>query len=142
MSDFLSPLEQPNNPKAAAMYYARKRNRSASLASPTDDLSSKARGSIAFTTNAVQTITLGGTVVTFGTGFALGADLATTLANLLTYLNASADANIAKAAYQVSATALQIKAKATGVATFTLAASAGTVSHGTLQLAQTHKRAA
>ena len=126
------------NGQQAGLYYARKRNRAAVL---TDDPTQRAWGYVVFATNAAQTLTLGGTVVTFGTDFALGASLAATLQNLLTYLNASNDANLVKAAYSVSATALSVRAKQVNDATFSLAASAGTVSHSTLQLIQTLQRA-
>jgi hypothetical protein len=120
------------------LYYARKRNR---LTVPTDDPTQRAWGYVVFATNDAQTVTLGGTVVTFGTSFALGDTLAATLQNLLTYLNASNDANLVKADYSVSATALSIRAKQINDTTFALAASAGTVSHSTLQLIRTLQRA-
>ena len=125
------------NGQQAGSYYARKRNRMAVL---TDDPTQSAWGTITFSANNAQTVTLGGTVVTFGTSFALGDNLAATLQNLLIYLEASLDANIVKATYGVTATALTVRAKRINDITFTLAASAGTVSHATLQLMQTRQR--
>jgi hypothetical protein len=121
----------------AGSYYARKRNRAAAL---TNDPTQQAWGSVVFTTNVAQTVTLGGTVVTFGTSFSLGTNLAATLRELLVFLNVSNDSNIKKATYNVSDTALGIRAKNVNDATFTLAASAGTVSHSTLRLIQTRQR--
>ena len=125
------------NGQQAGSYYARKRNRNAALV---NDPTQPAWGSIAFSTNVAQTITLGGTVVTFGTDFALGGNLAATLQNLLIFLDDSLDANIVKAKYAVSATALSVRAAKVNDTTFTLAASAGTVSHSTLQAIQTRQR--
>jgi hypothetical protein len=121
----------------AGSYYARKRNRAAVL---TNDPTQRAWGSVLFSTNVAQTVTLGGTVVTFGTSFALGANLAVTLQNLLTYLNASLDANLVKATYSVSAMILSVRAKSVNDATFTLAASVGVRSNPTLHLIQTRQR--
>ncbi len=129
-----------NNAQAAASYYARKRNRAAQLADPVVDVTSRATGFVTFSTNAAQTVTLGGTVVTFGTSFALGATLPLTLANLLVYLNASADTNIVKCTYAIEGSALTITYKTPNVATFTLAASAGTRSAATLALDTTYQR--
>ena len=121
----------------AGSYYARKRNRRAVL---TDDPTQSAWGAVVFSTNDAQTVTLGGTVVTFGTDFDLGADLAETLQNLLAYLDASGDANIVKATYAVTPVSLVVRSKQIDDATFTLAASAGTTSHSHLQLIQTRRR--
>ncbi len=126
----------------AALYHQRDRDlRDTTLI---DDKASLAWGSIVFSANPSNgaTITLGGTVVTFGTDVTIGGDLPTTLVHLLAFLSASANANIVKCTYTVSATGLGIRAKAPGVATFTLAASAATVSHSTLKLVQVEQRAA
>jgi hypothetical protein len=101
-------------------------------------------GSITFAVNpsAAATITIGGTAVTFvtslttGNQILIGATLAATLANAVTFLNQSADVNLSKATYSVNqaGTALQIVYKTPGTAgnTFTLAASAATPSGATL----------
>ncbi|RFB80394.1 hypothetical protein [Methylovirgula sp. 4M-Z18] len=88
-----------------------------------------ATGAINFVTNPVvgNTITLDGTVVTFGTAandVVPGATLAATLANLAAFCNASADANISLCTYAATATALTITDKTLGVGgnAFTLAA--------------------
>src|SRR5678815_4854871 len=84
----------------AGLYYAGQRNSEARDAAATDDLTSLAWGTITFSANpgSSDTITLGGTAVTFGPGHnvAIGATLAITLTSLAAYLNASADANISK----------------------------------------------
>ncbi len=129
--------------QSAALYYADKRNRHTALVI---DKTSHATGSVTFSTNVAQTVTLGGTVVTFGTSFALGVNadpavaLAITLANLLTYLRASVNANLVKCTYAIQGHALVIRDKLPNVATFTLAASAGTRSGATLALAHIYKR--
>lgn len=127
------------NGQAAALYAARKRNRAATLVT---DLSARASGSISFSANPsnAATITIGGTAVTFGSTVAIGASLAVTLATLLAYLRASADANLSKATYAVTGSVLGVVAKTRGAATLTLAASAATVSHATVQLPQINQR--
>lgn len=112
-----------------------------------DDLASFATGSITFPSNPLSnaTITLGGTVVTFGPSGGnvhIAGSLADTLVNLLASLNASNDANLIKCTYLVSGSALAIRYKTAGVKTFTLAASAATVSGTTLKLSQIQKRIA
>jgi hypothetical protein len=101
-------------------------------------------GSLTFALNpsGAATITIGGTVVTFvsalttGNQILIGANLAATLANAVTFLNQSADVNLSKATYSVNqaGTALQIVYKTPGTAgnTFTLAASVATPSGATL----------
>jgi hypothetical protein len=125
----------------AALYLARKDNRTDT--SLTNDKTAKASGSIIFSANPANssTITLGGTVITFGSTVAIGATLAITMASLLAFLNASANVNIVKCTYTGSATAIGIKSKTVNDQTFTLAASAATVSHATLQLPQIRQRA-
>lgn len=127
----------------AALYRLRHKNTVAKKSAPVSDLSANAYGSITFASNPANasTITLGGTVVAFGTTVAIGASLAVTLASLLTFLNASADANIKKCAYTVSVNSLSIRSKTAGTSTFTLAASAATVSHSPLVLPTITKRA-
>lgn len=101
-------------------------------------------GSIAFASNPANasTITLGGTAVSFvsalttGNQVLIGANLAATLANAVTFLNASTDTNISKATYAVNpaGTAILVTYKTAGTAgnAFTLAASVATVSGATL----------
>jgi len=103
-----------------------------------------ASGSVTYTVNpsASATVTLGGTVVTFvsalttGNQVLIGATLAATLANAVTFLNQSTDVNLTKATYSVNqaGTALQVVYKTAGTTgnAFTLVASVGTVSGATL----------
>jgi hypothetical protein len=126
----------------AALYHARVKNqRDTTLV---DDPTSLSWGYINFAANPLTsaTITLGGTAVTFGTDVTIGASLAQTLGSLLAFLNASADANIGKCTYAVIGSVLAIRSKTPNNTTFTLAASAATVSHATLQLAKITKRVA
>lgn len=102
-----------------------------------------ASGSILFGSNPsnLATITLQGTVVTFVTGtptsgqvkIAAGS-LPGTLANLLTFLNASVDANIIQMSYSVVGSTLYCVSKITGTGgnALTIAASAATASGSTL----------
>jgi len=101
-------------------------------------------GSVTYSTNpsAAATVTIGGTAVTYvsaittGNQILIGANLAATLANAVTFLNQSTDTNLSKAVYSVNqaGTALQIVYKTAGTAgnAFTLAGSVGTVSGTTL----------
>lgn len=126
----------------AALYHSREKN----LISTTlvSDPASLASGSITFASNPANnsTITLGGTVVTFGTDVTIGASLAITLASLLAFLNASVNANIIKCTYTITGSVLDIRSKTPNNTTFTLAASVATVSHATIQLIQIRKRKA
>ena len=138
-------LPTPKRRRAAmqvALYTSRKDNRTD--AKTVSDTTALAWGSIIFAANPSNndTITLGGTAVTFGSDVTIGGSLAVTLASLLTFLNASANVNIVKAKYVVSATALGVRSKTPDDVTFTLAASVATVSHATLQLPQVRQRAA
>lgn len=102
----------------------------------------RAAGTITFSANpsASATITLNGTAWTFvasgatGNQTNIGASLSATLTALATALNASASTEIAKCFYVVSATALFVlhKTPGTGGNSYTLAASAATVSGATL----------
>jgi phage tail sheath gpL-like len=102
----------------------------------------RAKGTITFATQplASATITLNGTAVTFvasgatGNQVNIGANLAATLAALVTFLNASADVQISKCFYYATATVLYVVNKTFGTSgnTFTLAASVATVSGATL----------
>lgn len=81
-----------------------------------------ATGNIAFTTNpvAATTVTLGGTAVTFvasgatGNQVNIGGTLATTLASLLSFLQASADVNLVKFTYALNGNTLNLTAATTG----------------------------
>jgi|ERR1035437_1240462 hypothetical protein len=109
-----------------ATHYVRKKNRAAV---PVTDVTSLATGTITFSVkpSANDTITIGGTVVTFGPGHvAIGSTLASALASLLAFLQASSDVNLVKSTYQVSATALGVTGKVVGYFP-TLAASNATV---------------
>lgn len=125
-----------------ALYQARKRNHAAHKAVAVNDLTQAAWGTIVFAANPLSnaTITIGGTVVTFGTNVTIGANLAATLANLLTFLQASANVNLVKATYAITDTALHVRAKTLGAATLTLAASVATVSAATVQFIKTRQR--
>lgn len=102
----------------------------------------RATGSIVFAANpsADDTITLNGTAWTFkasgatGAQTNIGASLAATLATLVTNLNASADTQVTKCTYSANSDTLFISYDTRGTAgnSFTLAASAATVSGGTL----------
>jgi hypothetical protein len=95
---------------------------------------------------ALDTITLGGTIVTFiahnatpvGNQVALGVDLPTTMTALLTFLNASADSNLIKMTYSTAGTGATTKlymvAKTPGATgdTITISASVATRSAATL----------
>lgn len=63
-----------------------------------------ATGSITLNDNGMtnQTIVVNGTTVTWGTNVVVGPNLAATVANLLTYLQSSADTNINKMTYALS----------------------------------------
>jgi hypothetical protein len=102
----------------------------------------RASGNITFAVQplANATVTLNGTVVTFVAGAPVGnqvqiaGTLALTLAALVTFANASVDANISQATYSASATKLYVVSKVTGVGgnAFTLAASVAVPSGATL----------
>lgn len=83
-----------------------------------------AQGYFLFTANPanLDTITLNGTAVTFvaagavGNQVNIGADLAETLDDLLTFLEASADAQLVKFTYELAGAQLNLQAVATGAA--------------------------
>lgn len=96
-----------------------------------------ATGSITFGANPSNgdTVTLNGVVVTFGTDVTIGVDVVETLSNLETYLNGSADASLAVATYSsdgVDDLTITYDEVGTVGNSFTLAASAATVSGATL----------
>jgi hypothetical protein len=124
----------------ATMYYARKANRG--IVSVVD-VTALASGSIFFPANpsSGNTITIGGTVITFGTNVAIGASLAATLVSLLAYLKASADVNLVKNTYAISSNSLGVTGKTVGTVT-TLASNFATVSAGTLAQPTIRKRKA
>jgi hypothetical protein len=61
-----------------------------------------------------DTLTVGGTVITFGTQVSIGTSLAVTLSNLLTFLQGSSDTNLAKFSYSVFGSALTFTANQFG----------------------------
>ena len=63
---------------------------------------------------ANDVLTIGGTVVTFGTQVQIGSSLAVTLSNLLTFLQGSADSNLVKFTYALSGSVLTITANQFG----------------------------
>ncbi len=83
----------------------------------------QATGSITFTTNptASSAVTIGGTAVTFvasnptGNQVLIGASTAATLANLLTFLQLSADTNLVKFTYGLASLVLNVTARYGGV---------------------------
>lgn len=99
-------------------------------------------GSVTFAGNPANndTVTLNGTAVTFkaagpvGNQVLIGATLGATLTNLVTFLNASVDANISQATYSNNTTKLFVINKTAGAGgnAFTLAASVAVPSGGTL----------
>lgn len=102
----------------------------------------RATGTWTFALNpsAAATITVNGTVFTFvasgatGNQINIGVDLATTLSNAVTVLNASVVAGVALATYSANTTVLTATYKTYSVAgnSFTLAASVATVSGATM----------
>lgn len=125
----------------AGHYFARKRNRAATLSS---NLSTEASGSISFASNPAinSSITLNGKSITFGNDVVIGANLAATLVNLMAYLDVSNDVNLTKATYGLTGTMLAIKSVARGVEIFTLAFSGAgiTKSGATLVLPKIRQR--
>lgn len=119
-----------NRQAAAGSYFARKRNRTQTAV--IDDVYSPAWGTILFAANPSnsQTITINGTVITFGSTVAVGDDLAETLAAVAAYIaeNPISGANVA-----VSGNGLSVTSVAPADTSVTIAASNATVSHGTLQ---------
>ena len=79
-------------------------------------------GTVAFTVNptAGQTVTIGGTTISFvaasptGNQVLIGANLAATLASLVTFLQGSADPLLAMAGYVLSGSTLQVTANTPG----------------------------
>lgn len=124
------------NQSYAASYYARKRNRISTAV--VDDLQAPAWGTITFPSNPanLDTITVNGTVRTFVSGtpsagqVKIGADLAATIAAAVAEITASP---IAGANISGSGNGLLILSAKPADTSVTLAASAGTVSNGTLQ---------
>lgn len=101
-----------------------------------------AEGSILFVANpaAADTITLNGTVVTFvagapvGNQVQIGVDLAATMAALVAFLDASADAQLVKFNYSLTGARLNLEAATVGAGgnALTIAASAAAPSGATL----------
>jgi hypothetical protein len=106
-------------------------NNSFTLAASTSPASHATRSGATLSDNPASgsTITLNGSVVTFGTDVTIGANLAATLATAKTFLNASADTQIVKCTYDTTgspATTITVTEKTVGFAgnNYTLAASA------------------
>lgn len=107
-----------------------------------EDGGTKASGTITFTVNPVadDTITINGVVWTFKAtastaySIAIGADVAATIQNAATKLNASTNSKVIQATYTAGASDLTITYDDFGVVgnSFTLAASVATVSGATL----------
>lgn len=127
----LSPQSQ------AGYYWARKRNRRDTALA--DDLTAPAWGTIAFATNPSnsQTVTINGTVITFGSTVTVAASLALTLAAVATYI---AGHPITGVTVTVSGNGLLIQSTTPGNAAPTLAASNATRSAATLQVRKTNQR--
>jgi len=92
----------------------------------------QATGTIQLNDNTMttQNIVVNGTTVTFGTNVVVGPNLASTLNNLLTYLQNSADVNITKMTYQLNPAAPTNQILCTSVLTGT-AGNAYTLTNGT-----------
>lgn len=133
------------NPAAAGAYWARKRNRISTAL--IDDLAAPAWGTITFPSNPanLDTITIAGTVITFVTGTPgagqakIGANLAATISATLVYLTAHP---ISTARVSGSGNGLLILSATPADTSVTLAASAATVSHATLQRQKVNARVA
>lgn len=124
-----------NAAQQAGLYFARKRNRL--MPALRNSLVAPAWGTITFPSNPANTatITINGTVITFVTGtpsgaqVKIGATTADTIAALLTYLAANP---IAAATVSGSGNGILVQSVKPADTTITLAASAATVSSGTL----------
>lgn len=123
---------------AGGSYYARKRNRVET--SLITDVTAPAWGTVTFGVNPTSgdTATINGTVLTFGTTFAIGASLAATLLTAATYVAAHAISGVGSVS--VSGNGLLVLSAKPADTSITLAASAGTVSHSTLQVQQVNAR--
>ena len=108
---FFQPFKVSSAQRAAL--YVRKKNRAAV---PVIDVTALPTGSIPFSANpsSSNTITIGGTVITFGTTVAIGASLAITLASLLAFLQASLNVNLVKNTYAISGNSLVVTGKTVG----------------------------
>lgn len=122
--------------KQLGAYYARKRNRLSVLV---DDKAAPAWGTVTFPANpsAGHTVTLNGTVITFGTTVTIGASLAATLAALVAYVVANPVTGLT---VRASGNGLSVLSTTPGNNTITLAASNATVSGATLKRQKAHKR--
>lgn len=137
-----------NRQQQAGSYYARKRNRLAT--SLIDDLYAPAWGTITFLESPLpsngDTITVNGTVLTFVSGGASGAQvhIADTLAEILYDVQAYFRRNPVSGvgSVTISENGLLVLSAAPADTTVTLAASAATVSHATLQKQQRYARVA
>lgn len=129
-----------NSPQAAGAYYARKKNRATELV---DDNFSPAWGTITFLESPIpssgQTITINGTVLTFGTTISLVGltTLAEVLAATIAYVGAHP---INGANVSGSGDGLLVLSSKPADTSVTLSASNATVSHATLQKQQVRAR--
>ena len=92
----------------------------------------QATGTIQLNNNlaTTQNIVVNGTTVTFGTSFVVGANLAITLSNMLTFLQSSADTNISKMTYMLNPASPSNQILCTSVLTG-VAGNAYTLTNGT-----------
>lgn len=127
------------NPQAAGAYFARRRNRAAQAATLVDDNASPAWGTIAFPANPSNghTVTINGTILTFGTTFATGASVAATLTAALNYLDAHP---ISGVFVSISGDGLLVQSSTPGDDSIAIAASNATVSGATLKKQQINAR--
>lgn len=130
-----SRLDTPQN---VGLYYASKRNQAAQAAL-VDDMAAPAWGTFTFSANPSNghTITINGTVITFGSTFALGANLAATLTAAVNYILANP---ISGGTVTVSGNGLLVQSTTPGDNSITLAASNATVSGATLKRRKIHAR--
>lgn len=130
-------LSSFNNAQAAGAYFARKRNRVSTAL--VDDAFAPAWGTITFASNPsnAQTVTINGTVITFGSTVTVGADLAATLAAILAHIAAHPISGVSVTG---SGDGLLIQSTAAADTSITLAASNASVSHATLQKQQVNAR--
>ena len=133
-----------NRQQHAGLFAARKRNRL--MTSVVDSAAAPAWGTITFSGNpaANDTITINGTQVMFvggapsGTQVRIAGDLAGTLNAVVAYFAAHPVNGVGSVS--VSGAGLLVLSAKPADTTITIAASAGTVSHGTLQAQRVRKR--
>lgn len=127
------------NAAAAGAYWARKRNRAQTHVVDSDQ--APAWGTIIFDESPLpsngQDIHINGTALTFGTEVAVGATLAETLANIMTYLDAHP---ISGVRVSVNGNGLLIQSASPADTSIVIAASDATVSNSHLQKQQIRAR--